>query len=118
MDSSPVTIAIFKKAAAVTTFAMTVSLQPFPTLCLGTRRIVGYSSFPGSYPSPFQAEGNVVLGFSSYRKVVHGECWWRRGEIIGQDILYTIWQLQIIFTFVKRVVITDFEVLVRDFINS
>ena len=109
MDSSPVTMAIVKKAAAVTTFAMTVSLQPFPTLCLGTRRIVGYSSFPGSYPSPFKAGGNVVLGFSSYRKVVHGEWWRRRGEIRGQNKFYTLFGgLHVIAMFVKQVIISYF----------
>jgi hypothetical protein len=82
---------VFNKAVAVTSFAMTASLQLFFTLRLKICHIVGYFSFPGSYPSPFNVEGIVVLGFSSYRKVVREECLWGREEITGQGKVFIYW---------------------------
>jgi hypothetical protein len=118
MDSSPVILAIFKKAAAVTTFAMTLS-PAFPHIVFRNPSYCGLLFISWKLPFTFQSWGKrsskllIVSEGRAWRMVVA-----TRRNNRPRQIFYIIWRLHSIGMFVKQVIISDFKVCVCNFINN
>jgi len=118
MDSSPVTLAIFKKAAAVTTFAMTPS-PAFPHIVFRNPSYCGLLFVSWKLPFTFQSWGErssrllIVSKGRAWRMVVA-----TRRNNRPRQFFYFICRLHVIAMFIKQVIISDFRVLVCNFINN